>query len=238
MLHRQITPSSSAARARAGTWRSGQGGRAASSTTAGHSTCAPGSPARGTLGTVAENRLVLASTSPQRQAILAQLGIRFEVIPPPYEEDDETSSDAVELARTHARGKARSVLPAAGGRPVLGVDTTLFLDGRTWGKPATPEEAAEMLRKLSGRTHQVVSGLCLVTEAWEELHHEVTAVHFRHLHPREIDSYVRSGEWRGRAGGYAVQGRAAAFVERVEGDFWNVVGLPAARLVELLLRRL
>jgi septum formation protein len=142
------------------------------------------------------------------------------------------------MVRSHAQGKARSVLPVAAGRPVLGVDTTVVLDGRSWGKPATAEEAAAMLRMLSGRTHQVVSGLCLLTEEWEELHHETTSVCFRHLDSREIDAYVRSGEWRGRAGGYAIQGRASAFVRAVEGDFWNVVGLPAPLLAEVLLRRL
>ncbi|MDQ7801694.1 MAG: nucleoside triphosphate pyrophosphatase [Armatimonadota bacterium] len=182
--------------------------------------------------------LVLASTSPQRRAILAQLGIPFVVVPPPFEEDDGPSTDPVGMVRQHARGKARSVLAAAGGRPVLGVDTTVVLDGRTWGKPSTEEEAAAMLRMLSGRTHTVVSGLCLLTEEWEELHHETTRVRFRRLHDREVDAYVRSGEWRGRAGGYAIQGRASAFVEAVEGDFWNVVGLPVPRLAELLLRRL
>lgn len=182
--------------------------------------------------------LVLASTSPQRQAILAQLGIPFVVVPPRFEEDDGPSTDPVGMVRQHARGKARSVLPSAGGRPVLGVDTTVVLDGRTWGKPSTEEEAAAMLRMLSGRTHTVVSGLCLLTEEWEELHHETTRVRFRRLRDREVDAYVRSGEWRGRAGGYAIQGRASAFVEAVEGDFWNVVGLPVPRLAELLLRRL
>lgn len=180
---------------------------------------------------------MLASTSPQRRAILAQMGVPFEVVPPPYEEDDGSTGDPVGMVRAHARGKARSVLPAASGNPVLGVDTTVFLDGRTWGKPSTAEEAAAMLWALSGRTHEVVSGLCLVTEEWEELHHEVTRVRFRRLQEREVEAYVRSGEWRGRAGGYAIQGRACAFVEAVEGDFWNVVGLPASLLAEVLLRR-
>ncbi len=182
--------------------------------------------------------LVLASTSPQRRAILAQLGIPFVVVAPSYEEDDGPSGDPVEMVRTHAQGKARSVLSRVRGRPVLGVDTTVVLDGRAWGKPSTAEEAVTMLRTLSGRTHTVVSGLCLATEEWEEVYHEVTQVHFRTLVAREIEAYVRSGEWRGRAGGYAIQGRASAFVKAVEGDFWNVVGLPVPLLVELLLRRL
>ncbi len=155
------------------------------------------------------------------------------VIPPRYEEED-SALDPVAMVREHARGKARSVLPEAQGRPVLGVDTTVVLGGRVYGKPAHPEEAHRMLKDLAGRTHLVVSGLYLGTPEWEELHHEVTAVTFRPLGDREIAAYVATGEWEGRAGGYAIQGRGAALVERIEGDYLNVVGLPAALLVRLL----
>lgn len=179
---------------------------------------------------------MLASTSPQRRAILRQLGIPFVVIPPRYEEDD-SGPDPVVMVREHARGKARSVFPEARGRPVLGVDTTVVVEGRVCGKPATPEEARQMLRDLAGRTHLVISGLYLGTPEWEELHHEVTRVTFRPLGEREIERYVATEEWEGRAGGYAIQGRGAALVERLEGDYLNVVGLPAALLVRLLSRR-
>ena len=94
-----------------------------------------------------------------------------------------------------------------------------------------------MLEALAGRTHEVVSGLCLRTWAWEELHEEVTHVTFRTLTPRDLAHYVASGEWKGRAGGYAVQGLGASLVERIEGDYLNVVGLPAAPLVRLLAER-
>ena len=181
--------------------------------------------------------IVLASTSPQRRAILEQLRIPFEVVAPRYEEDDATDVDPAELVRAHARGKARSIAAAAGPRPVLGVDTTVVAAGRAWGKPRDTEEAAEMLDALGGRTHEVVSGLCLVTPAWEVVEHDVTRVTFRPLTPRDLASYVASGEWQGRAGGYAIQGLGAALVERVEGDYLNVVGLPAALLVRLLADR-
>lgn len=217
-------------------------GKAASKITRGNSVSRGSFPACATLGGVAraDDRrvLVLASTSPQRRAILAQMGIPFRVVPPPYEEDDGLMAEPVAMVRAHAEGKARSVLAAASGDPVLAVDTTVFLDGRTWSKPSTAEEAAAMLRTLSGRTHEVISGLCLVTQEWQELHHDTTRVRFRRLQEREIEAYVRSGEWRGRAGGYAIQGRACAFVQAIEGDFWNVVGLPAPLLAEVLLRRL
>lgn len=181
--------------------------------------------------------LVLASTSPQRRAILEQLCLPFEVVAPGYEEHDPPGADPVDLVREHARGKARSVAGEAGDSPVLGVDTAVVLGRRMYGKPATAEDAAEMLDALGGRVHEVLSGLCLVTPGWEIVEHDVTKVWFRPLTPRDIARYVASGEWEGRAGSYAIQGRGAALVERIEGDYLNVVGLPAALLVRLLASR-
>ena len=180
--------------------------------------------------------LLLASVSPQRRAILEQLRIPFDDVAPRYEEEDVTD-DPVSLVRAHAVGKARSVAAQAGDRPVLGVDTAVVVDGRSFGKPMGPEDAERMLETLSGRTHQVVSGLCLLTRAWEEIVHETTEVTFRALTPRDIAHYVQEEEWRDRAGGYAIQGLGAGLVERIEGDYLNVVGLPAALLVQLLARR-
>jgi septum formation protein len=181
--------------------------------------------------------ILLASTSPQRRAIMGQLGIPFEVIAPSYEEHDPPDADPRALVRAHAREKARSVASGAGDRPVLGVDTTVWLDGRVYGKPADAEEAVEMLDALGGRTHLVISGLCLVTPGWEEVEAEETAVTFRALTPADLGAYEEAHEWEGRAGGYAIQGRGAALVERIEGDYLNVVGLPAALLVRLLAQR-
>jgi septum formation protein len=174
--------------------------------------------------------LILASQSPQRRAILEQLRIPFEVVLPDYEEHGD---DPVE----HAAGKARSVAGIAAERPVLGVDTVVFCDGRVLGKPADTAEAEQMLETLGGRTHEVVSGLCLRTPAWEELHAETTRVTFRPLTPRDIATYLATGEWQHRAGGYAIQGFGAALVERIEGDYLNVVGLPGALLIRLLAAR-
>ena len=181
--------------------------------------------------------LLLASTSPQRRVILTQLGIPFEAIAPEYVEHDPPGASAVELVRAHARGKARSLAAQAAGRPVLGVDTTVVLDGRSYGKAADAAGAAAMLRAFSGRTHAVVSGLCLRTGEWEIVEDETTAVTFRALTERDIAAYVASGEWEGRAGAYAIQGLGARLVERIEGDYLNVVGLPAALLVRLLAAR-
>ena len=174
--------------------------------------------------------LILASQSPQRRAILEQLRVPFEVVVPDYE---ERGVDPVE----HAAGKARSVAGIARERPVLGVDTVVVCDGRVLGKPADASEAEQMLEALGGRTHEVVSGLCLRTPGWEELDSETTLVTFRPLTARDIATYIATDEWRERAGGYAIQGVGAALVERIEGDYLNVVGLPAALLVRLLAAR-
>jgi septum formation protein len=181
--------------------------------------------------------LLLASTSPRRRAILEQLGIPFDVVAPRYEETNAPGADPVGLVREHARGKARSVPAGAGDRPVLGVDTAVVLEGEIYGKPAEAGDAERMLERLSGRTHVVISGLCLVTPAWEEIVDASTRVTFRALTPRDLASYIASGEWEGRAGAYAIQGLGAALVERIEGDYLNVVGLPAAALVRILAER-
>lgn len=181
--------------------------------------------------------LLLASTSPQRRAILTQLGIPFDVVAPRYEEHDPPEGDATALVCEHARGKAESVAGEAGERPVLGVDTTVVLGGRIYGKPADAGDAERMLEELSGRTHAVVSGLCLIAPGWEVVEAAATLVTFRALTPRDLGLYVASGEWEGRAGGYAIQGLGTALVERVEGDYLNVVGLPGALLVRLLAER-
>ena len=180
--------------------------------------------------------LLLASRSPQRRAILEQLAIPFEVVVPQYEET-MTGADPVAEVERRAQGKARSVAKVAGDQPVLGVDTEVVVDGRVYGKPGDESEAEAMLEELSGQTHEVVSGLCLLTPAWEELRHAVTRVSFRTLTPRELGLYVVTEEWRERAGGYAIQGLGAALVERIEGDYLNVVGLPASLLVDLLAER-
>jgi septum formation protein len=173
--------------------------------------------------------LILASTSPQRRVILDQLGISFEVVAPDYEEEPGGAPIA------HAAGKARSV--DGGERPVLGVDTIVSCKGEVIGKPCDATDAERMLELLSGKTHKVISGLCLRTPAWEELHSETTRVTFRDLTPRDLARYLASGEWEGRAGAYAIQGRGASLVERIEGDYLNVVGLPGALLVRLLAAR-
>ena len=184
---------------------------------------------RGDLAAPPAPPLILASTSPRRRQILEQLRIPFEVLVPSYE---EAEGDPV----AHALGKARSVGPFDE-RPVLGCDTEVICNGRVYGKPETEADAEAMLESLAGKTHEVVSGLALITPAWEEVHREVTRVTFRPLTARDLAHYVASGEWEGRAGAYAIQGLGASLVERIEGDFLNVVGLPGALLVRLMAER-
>jgi septum formation protein len=181
--------------------------------------------------------ILLASTSPQRRAILTQLGLPFDVEAPRYEEHDPPGLAPAEAVEAHALGKARSLAAEARGRPVLGVDTEVVLDGRIYGKPLDADDARAMLAALAGRTHDVVSGLCLIGAGFEDIAHDVTRVTVRPLAAAEIDAYVATGEWEGRAGAYAIQGRGAALVERIEGDYLNVVGLPVALLVRVLTRR-
>jgi septum formation protein len=174
-----------------------------------------------------QSRLVLASRSPQRRAILEQLGIPFDVRPADVDED--TEGDPTDVVIRNALRKARAVA----GDTVLGVDTEVYLDGRLFGKPSGEERARDFLEQLSGRTHEVFSGLALIRAGAEQTAMARTAVTFRALDPGTIDWYLASREWEGRAGGYAVQGRGAALIAAIDGDYWNVVGLPVPVLLEL-----
>jgi septum formation protein len=167
--------------------------------------------------------VILASRSPQRRAILEQLGIEFEVVVPNVEERED--GDPREMVVENALRKARAVP----GDLVLGVDTTVAVDGVSYGKPGNEEEAERVLTLLSGRTHEVWSGIALN----EQTAAACTEVTFRALPQPLLRWYLDSNEWQGRAGGYAIQGRGAALVERIHGDFWNVVGLPVPELLKL-----
>ncbi len=176
-------------------------------------------------------RLILASRSPQRRAILAQLGIPFEAIVSDVEEREQGPGE--EIAVENAVAKTRAVAVSHPDALVLGLDTVVELDGRIYGKPQSATEAGETLRALSGRTHTVISGLCLIGEGGERTALARTAVRFRAVDPALAAWYLSGGEWRERAGGYAIQGRGAALVEAIDGDYWNVVGLPVPTLLEL-----
>jgi nucleoside triphosphate pyrophosphatase len=173
--------------------------------------------------------LLLASRSPQRRAILRMLGVEFEAVSPGYDEPDLPGTPA-EIAVAHARAKAASVE----GERVLGVDTIVVIDGRVLGKPPDEREARAYLGLLSGRTHAVHSGLCLRADGTEHVRHAVTEVTLAPLDEADVDWYLASGEWRERAGGYAVQGLGAALVRSISGDYQNVVGLPVPALIDAM----
>jgi len=179
-------------------------------------------------------RLILASASPQRRAILEQIGIPFEVRVSGADEVED--GPAAEIALENAYRKAAAVAHGADGArglPVLGVDTVVALGARNFGKAADAGEAREMLGALAGQTHVVVSGLCLIEGERVRTGAAQTRVQFRVLEAAAIEAYVATGEWRGRAGAYAIQGRGAVLVEQIEGDYLNVVGLPVAALIDL-----
>ncbi len=175
--------------------------------------------------------IILASASPRRAALLRQIGIPFYVKAATYQEPDIKDLEMVEGI---ALEKAREI---AGGHPgtiVLGADTAVSCGGRFLGKPKDPEEAAEMLRALSGREHLVATGIALMWEGRVLTDREDTRVWLRDLDEEEIAGYVASGEQEDKAGAYGIQGKAAVFVERMEGCYFNVVGLPLALLVQTL----
>jgi len=195
--------------------------------------------------------VILASGSPQRRAILEQLGVAFTVVVSDAEEIEAGEPERVALE--NARRKATAVhdrLEAAGdggpilgdggpilgveAGPILGVDTVVELEGELFGKPSDREHARATLQALSGATHRVISGVCVLDGPETREAAALTSVSFRPLTAATIDWYLDTGEWQGRAGGYAIQGRGAALVHSLSGDYLNVVGLPVSTLLELL----
>jgi septum formation protein len=182
-------------------------------------------------------KLVLASSSPRRQELLHKAGFEFEVRPSTAEEVRRSDENAEDFARRAAREKSLGV--AVFSPPdslVLGADTVVVINGLTLGKPSDRDDAARMLRLLSGATHRVVTAVCLVRPPGEMLAvaHETTTVKFRHLEEEEIQDYVGSGEPLDKAGAYGIQGLASRFVTRIEGCYFNVVGLPIPLVYEIL----
>ena len=178
--------------------------------------------------------LVLASTSPRRQAILRQIRIDFELTVPDYDEKFFPGFSPRELISSHAFGKANSVRQSKSDRTILGIDTGVVIGETLFGKPKDADHAVSILSQLSGKTHTVVSGLCLLNGDTELVKLVETDVIFRRLSLGQIERYVAAGEWKGLAGGYAIQGLGALLVERIKGDYLNVVGLPAGLLADVL----
>lgn len=182
-------------------------------------------------------KLILASASPRRAEILRDAGIVFEAMPAHVNESPRDNEKPLELVVRLAEAKARAIATRVTGQAmVVGADTEVVIDGNILGKPASAKHAREILRLLAGRTHEVITGLALLRLPGGELRlaQEVTQVTFASLDEEEIADYVASGEPFDKAGGYAIQGRGGRFVNRVEGCYFNIVGLPLARLYAML----
>ncbi|MFQ6091178.1 MAG: Maf family protein [bacterium] len=181
-------------------------------------------------------RLILASASPRRAMLLRQIGIDFEQVVSRIDDEQSDLTDPGDHVLSISRRKAEDVARRTSEGLVLGADTVVVLDRRIMGKPGDRAAALQMLRKLSGRDHHVLTGLSLIdSQTWRVLsEYEETQVRMRCLSEEEIEDYVATGEPLGKAGGYAVQGLGATLVERIEGCYYNVVGLPIGRLLKLM----
>lgn len=187
-------------------------------------------------------RIVLASASPRRRELLRQIGIPFEVLAGEVPEYGRPESNPAELARALAREKAETVAARIVDGLVIGADTIVVVDGRVLGKPADPKDAAAMLRTLSGRTHQVITGVAVADRragatVAVDVEHASTDVSFLPWSDADIDAYVATGEPLDKAGAYAIQGYASVLIEGVRGCYFNVVGLPLALLAQMLRAR-
>ena len=179
-------------------------------------------------------RLILASASPRRAALLQSAGIRFEVSPVDVDERFHVGEKPEHAVARVAEAKARRCSYNHPGDVVLGADTTVVVDDEALGKPADAADAIRMLKLLSGRTHEVLTGVCLSWQGRHLVRVEATRVQMAQLTEADVAWYVASGEPLDKAGGYAIQGLASRFVERIEGSYANVVGLPVARVYQLL----
>ncbi len=183
-------------------------------------------------------KLILASASPRRIELLKQIHPRFRVVPADLDEDSLTTTDPFATARSLALHKAKHVSKVNLGAMVIGGDTVVaFQDQGEWvqlSKPPDVADANAMLRKLSGRTHTVITGFAVVGPGIEHSSFDQTRVTFRHMSDQEISDYVATGETMDKAGGYASQGGAAVFIESIEGSLSNVIGLPVEALTEAL----
>ena len=178
--------------------------------------------------------LILGSASPRRSELLRNAGIAFEVDPANVHEEPLPGEKPIEYAQRLARDKARAVFIRHSDAVVLGADTVVVVDDHLLEKPADADDASRMLRLLSGRSHQVITGVCLTVANSERTEAEVTQVTFVRMSEQEIAEYVATGEPMDKAGAYGIQGMASRWVEKIEGDYFNVVGLPVARVYRML----
>lgn len=181
--------------------------------------------------------LILASASPRRAELLRSAGIEFRAVAADISEELQTREDPVSYVKRLAKTKAETIAARFSGDTVLGADTTVVVDGETLGKPRDADDARRMLRRLSARRHEVTTGICVVQDGSSVVEHETTIVTMDVISEAEIERYVSSGEPMDKAGAYAIQGIASRWASRIEGCYFNVVGLPVPR-VHRILRRL
>jgi len=179
-------------------------------------------------------QIVLASSSPRRQELLRQVGVSFVIDAPEVDEHVREPLAPANLVEQLALRKARTVARRHPGRIVLGADTIVVVDGEVLGKPADRADAVAMLERLSGRSHQVLTGVAVVQDGRELVEHEETVVRFAPLTREQVEWYVSTGEPMDKAGAYGIQGRAAALISGISGDYYNVVGLPLYRTIQML----
>ncbi|NMA63746.1 MAG: septum formation inhibitor Maf [Syntrophomonadaceae bacterium] len=177
-------------------------------------------------------RIILASESPRRSCLLQSLGLKFEIYRPQLDEDGIRGDSPWQLVEKLARAKAQAVANEVSSGVIIAADTVVVLDNKVLGKPRDESEAAAMLARLSDRKHQVITGVCVIDQESGRLltASEITRVYFRALSMEEIAAYVSTGEPLDKAGSYGIQGLGALLVERIEGCYYNVVGLPLFRL--------
>jgi septum formation protein len=173
-------------------------------------------------------KIILASQSPRRRDLLKQIGLEFEIDPSNYEEDMSLEMEPNKLAEHLSLGKAEDVAQRHKDSIIISADTIVAVDNEVFGKPKTPEKAKYMLQKLSGRAHSVITGFTVIdTQTNKQISKSVeTKVYFKNIPQEEMDAYIASGEPLDKGGGYAIQGLAALFVEKIDGDYFNIVGLP------------
>ena len=179
-------------------------------------------------------RVVLASQSPSRKMLLEQAGIAFDVVVSGVDEDVPEGFTPAQTVEELSARKARAVAPLCPGRAVIAADSIVSIDGLVLGKPESDEAACQMLRRLSGRTHEIFTGVCLLAKGGQQVFHQVTQVKFYDLTDEEIAAYVAMGESRGRAGSYGIEGAGVILVESIQGDYSNIVGLPVAETLRRL----
>lgn len=181
-----------------------------------------------------DQELVLASSSPSRKMLLEQAGVSFEVVVSGVDETVPASLSPAQTVELLAERKGKAVLPLRPDKPIIAADSVVSIDGLILGKPKDDQEAKATLRRLSGRTHQIFTGVCLLANGREEVFHQSTKVTFYPLTEEEIADYVALGESQGRAGAYGIEGIGVVLVQSIEGDYSNIVGLPVAETLRRL----